>query len=127
VWLDHISYAVQDYKKSVAFYEALLGWKPRSLTGNQAMTDIGDVGGIIIRNAGGGGRGRGRGAGDSATAAPVPAPAPAASRIGLINHISFGITPWDPDKVEAELMKRGLGRPAANNPGHLQPDTGSGG
>ena len=30
-------------------------------------------------------------------------------------------------KVEAELMKRGLGRPASNNPGHLTPDTGSGG
>jgi hypothetical protein len=55
MWLDHISFQVTDYKRSVAFYQALLGWKPRSLAGNQAMTDIGDVGGIIIRNGGGGG------------------------------------------------------------------------
>ena len=25
-----------------------------------------------------------------------------------MNHISFGITPFDPDKVAAELCKRGL-------------------
>jgi hypothetical protein len=44
-----------------------------------------------------------------------------------IDHISFGIDGFDPDKVEVELMERSLGSPARNNPGHLQPDTGSGG
>jgi len=124
VWLDHISYAVTDYKRTVAFYQALLGWKPRSLAGNQAMTDIGDVGGIIIRNGNnGGGRGRGGGGADSAGRGAAPTPPPA--RTGsLINHISFGIEPWDFDKVEAELMKRGLGNPDQNRPGHLGYDVG---
>src|SRR5204862_1977003 len=96
VWLDHISFAVSDYKRTVAFYEALLGWKPRSLSGTQAMTDIGDVGGIIIRNGGGGRGGRGGGGADSAGRASAPPP-PAPPRPGLINHISFGIEKWDAD------------------------------
>ena len=52
VYLDHISYAVSDYKKSTAFYTNLMGWKVRNDNGtNQATLDIGSVGGIIIRNA----------------------------------------------------------------------------
>jgi hypothetical protein len=31
-----------------------------------------------------------------------------AARSAVMNHISFGITPFDPDKVNAELCKRGL-------------------
>ncbi|PYR25409.1 MAG: hypothetical protein DMF98_12335, partial [Acidobacteria bacterium] len=27
VWLDHISYAVTDYRKSTAFYRDLMGWE----------------------------------------------------------------------------------------------------
>ena len=27
---------------------------------------------------------------------------------GVINHISWGVQPWDTDKVKAELEKRGL-------------------
>src|SRR5689334_25432143 len=27
VWLDHISYAVSDYKRSTAFYRDLMGWE----------------------------------------------------------------------------------------------------
>jgi catechol 2,3-dioxygenase-like lactoylglutathione lyase family enzyme len=126
VWLDHISFQVSDYKRSVAFYQALLGWKPRSLTGNQAMTDIGDVGGVIIRGGGGGG-GRGRGGGADSAGRGAPPPAPAAPRMARIDHISFGIEPWDADKVEAELIKRGLGRMRNDGSGHLTPDTGGGG
>jgi hypothetical protein len=44
-----------------------------------------------------------------------------------IDHISFGIEGFDPDAVEAELMKRGLGTPSRQDPSHLQPDTGNGG
>jgi len=52
VYLDHISYAVADYKKSAAFYSSLMGWTIRNDNGtSQATLDIGNVGGIIIRNA----------------------------------------------------------------------------
>ncbi len=107
VWLDHISFQCTNYKESVAFYNALLGWKLGKDTGRQNQCEIGDVGGIIIR-AGGGGRGRG--------AADPSAPPP--PRRANIDHISFGIQPWDPDAVKAELDKRGL-------PGSI--DTGGGG
>jgi catechol 2,3-dioxygenase-like lactoylglutathione lyase family enzyme len=100
MWIDHLSYGCTDFKKTYAFYEALLGWKQSgSFSDAQVIVDMGDAGGAIIRN-----------------------------RANVnIDHISFGIEGFDPDKVEAELMKRGLGSPARNNPGHLQPDTGSGG
>ncbi len=88
VWLDHISFEVPNYKESVAFYDALLGWKPGKDEGSQNQVQIGDVGGAIIR------RGGGRGGG--------------APRTAGIGHISFGITPFDPDAVKAELDKRGL-------------------
>jgi catechol 2,3-dioxygenase-like lactoylglutathione lyase family enzyme len=101
VWLDHISYGCSDYRRTVAFYEALLGWKPGAFTGNQSTVDIGDVGGAIIRNRPGG--------------------------MTSIDHISFGIAGFDPDRVEAELMKRGLGTPNRQDPSHLQVDTGGGG
>jgi len=84
----------------VAFYEALLSWVPRSFaSGNQSQVHIGDIGGAIIRNR-----------------AAVN-----------IDHISFGIEGLDPDKVEAELMKRGLGSPNRQDPSHLTVDTGGGG
>jgi catechol 2,3-dioxygenase-like lactoylglutathione lyase family enzyme len=92
VWLDHISFEVSNYKETVAFYTALLGWKPGTDEGSQNQCEIGDVGDIIIRR-GGGGRGG--------------APAPAGRR-AAIGHISFGITPFDPDQVKTELEKRGL-------------------
>ncbi|HEY7292837.1 MAG TPA: VOC family protein [Vicinamibacterales bacterium] len=94
VWLDHISYEVSNYKETVAFYTALLGWKPGTDEGSQSQCEIGDVGDIIIRR-GGGGRG----------AAPTPAPT---ARHASIGHIAFGITPFDADQVKAELEKRGL-------------------
>jgi catechol 2,3-dioxygenase-like lactoylglutathione lyase family enzyme len=94
VWLDHISFEVSNYKESAAFYHALLGWKLGMDEGSQNTCEIGDVGGIIIRRGGGG-----RGAAPSAT--PVP-------RRAAMGHISFGITPFDPDAVKAELEKRGL-------------------
>jgi catechol-2,3-dioxygenase len=94
VWLDHISFQVSNYKESVAFYQALLGWKPGSDEGSQNQCEIGDVGGVIIR-------------GRSGIAVPGQ-PAPTAPRHASIDHIAFGITPWDVDVVKAELEKRGL-------------------
>jgi catechol 2,3-dioxygenase-like lactoylglutathione lyase family enzyme len=95
VWLDHISFEVSNYKETVAFYTALLGWTPGKDEGSQNQCEIGDVGGIIIRRGGGGNRGG------------APATTPPARRAAM-GHISFGITPFDPDQVKAELDKRGL-------------------
>ncbi|HEV3141598.1 MAG TPA: VOC family protein [Vicinamibacterales bacterium] len=94
VWLDHLSFEVPNYKESVAFYAALLGWKPGKDEGSQNQVEIGDIGDAIIRRGGGGNRGAAPG-----TAQPRPAG---------IGHIAFGITPFDPDKVAEELQKRGL-------------------
>ena len=53
----------------------------------------GDIGEIIVRNR------REQAAASGQNAAPVT---------GVINHVSSGISPWDTDKVKAELEKRGL-------------------
>jgi len=96
VWLDHISYAVTDYRRSTAFYRDLMGWEIRNDNGkNQCTMKIGDVGEIIIRNR----------REDAAPAAGAPAAAPIT---GVINHVSYGVSPWDTDGVKAELEKRGL-------------------
>ena len=93
VWLDHISFEVSNYKETVAFYAALLGWKPGADEGSQSQCSIGDIGDIIIRR-GGGNRG----------AAPGGLP----PRRAAMGHISFGIAAFDPDQVKAELTRRGL-------------------
>jgi hypothetical protein len=85
VWIDHISYQCSDYKKTVAFYQALLGWQPTEYTRSYNQVRIGDVGDIIIRN--------GR-----------PGGAPGSS----IDHIAVGITPFNPEEVKAALDKRAL-------------------
>jgi catechol 2,3-dioxygenase-like lactoylglutathione lyase family enzyme len=102
VYLDHISYSVADYKRSADFYADLMGWEVRNDNGtNQASLNINGIGGIIIRN------GRQR---------PDAEPAEATARgrsgrprpTGVINHISWGIEPWDTEGVKAELERRGL-------------------
>jgi len=98
VWLDHISFQCTNYKEAAAFYNALLGWKLGKDEGSQNECEIGDIGNIIIRRSGGGG---GRGA-------QAPAPAEPQPRRATIDHIAFGIQPWDADAVKAELDKRGL-------------------
>jgi catechol 2,3-dioxygenase-like lactoylglutathione lyase family enzyme len=101
VWLDHISFGVTDYKESVAFYEALLGWKRGGDEGSQDTMEISpNIGGIIVRGGNRFAPAEERGAGGRGGA-------PAARRASM-GHISFGITPWDSDKVGAELDKRGL-------------------
>ena len=115
LWLDHISFESPDYKASVAFYQALLGWKPGVDEGSQNEVQIGDIGGAIIRGtnmspiavearakaaaeaaaSGTAGAGRGGGGGNARTR-------------NAIGHIAFGISPWDADAVKAELDKRSL-------------------
>jgi catechol 2,3-dioxygenase-like lactoylglutathione lyase family enzyme len=91
VWLDHLSYNAANYKEAASFYTNLLGWKETYDEGSQHELMIGDVGDIIIRGGN----------------PNNPAPPPPASR-GRIDHISFGIAPWDTDGVKAELERRGL-------------------
>jgi len=102
LYLDHISFEVPDYRRSAAFYQALLGWSVRAGNGSQASVQIGEIAGAIIRgNAAARARARG---GDAAAASPA-----AASSNGVtaaIGHISFGIANWDTERVRAELKKR---------------------
>ena len=92
VWLDHLSFGSANYKKSVSFYCNLLGWKGTYDEGSQNECLIGEVGDVIIRGGN-----------------PLaPDPTANAGRAGHIDHISFGISPWDTDGVKAALEQRGL-------------------
>jgi catechol 2,3-dioxygenase-like lactoylglutathione lyase family enzyme len=96
MYLDHISYRCTSYKETVAFYEALLGWKGLADEGSQNETQISpEIGGLLIRS----------GANGNANAPGFVMPA---ERSASMDHISFGISPFDPDVVAAELCKRGL-------------------
>jgi catechol 2,3-dioxygenase-like lactoylglutathione lyase family enzyme len=92
VWLDHLSFRVANYKESASFYSNLLGWKLTYDEGSQQELMIDDVGDIIVR----GGNPR------------EPKFNRTAPRKAELDHISFGISPWDADAVKAELEKRGL-------------------
>jgi catechol 2,3-dioxygenase-like lactoylglutathione lyase family enzyme len=131
IWLDHLSFSVSNYKKSASFYCNLLGWKPTYDEGSQNECLIGEVGDVIVRggnpldpNFGRGGGRRGAGGSPPAdSAAPVPvAPAAAPPRAARIDHISFGIAPWDTDAVKAELEKRGLRAQIDTSSRHQAPD-----
>jgi catechol 2,3-dioxygenase-like lactoylglutathione lyase family enzyme len=121
VWLDHISYAVSDYRRSAAFYRDLMGWEIKNDEGSrQATLKIGDVGEIIIRNNRQSGDGAAPQAGGASNGAPAAAATTSAAGgqrgnapprpplTGVINHVSWGVSPWDTDKVKAELERRGL-------------------
>jgi predicted enzyme related to lactoylglutathione lyase len=116
VWLDHISFQVSDYRRSAAFYRDLMGWTIRNDNGTSSATlNINGIGGIIIRN---GRAPNAQAAGAASSAAATAAPPAAAAQgggranrpplTGVINHISWGVQPWDTDTVKAELEKRGL-------------------
>ena len=95
VWLDHISYAVSDYRRSTAFYRDLMGWDIIHDDGQkQCSMKVGNAGGIIIRNR----------AGYEGVDGDTNRP----SITGLIDHVSWGVEPWDTAQVKAELEKRGL-------------------
>ena len=97
VWLDHISFGVSDYKRSAAFYKDVMGWEIRSDNGtSQATLEIGNIGSIIIRNR--------RQPQPDAAAAPSGRP----PITGVVDHISFGVEPWNTEAVEAELKRKGL-------------------
>jgi catechol 2,3-dioxygenase-like lactoylglutathione lyase family enzyme len=106
VWLDHFSFGATNYKKSASFYQNLLGWKPTYDGGSQHELMIGDIGDIIIRGGN-----------------PLdPEFGKTPGRRTGIDHISFGIAPWDTDGVKAELEKRGLKARVDTSSRHKMPD-----
>lgn len=107
VWLDHFSFNAADYKKSASFYINLLGWKPTYDEGSQQELMIADIGDIIVR----GGNSLSPDFGKGST-----------RRGGRIDHISFGIAPWDTDGVKAELERRGLRATVDTSSVHKAPD-----
>ena len=119
VLLDHLSCQAADYPKEAAYYAALMNWKIRSDDGKQAVLDIGDWGGLVLRG------------GYVAPPAPPPAAdaaaapgggrggAPRPPRNAVFDGFCWGIDAWDAKKVEAELKKRGLA-PIADNHGDFQ-------
>jgi catechol 2,3-dioxygenase-like lactoylglutathione lyase family enzyme len=116
VWLDHFSFNATNYKESASFYSNLLGWKPTYDEGSQNELMIGEVGDIIIRGGNPLDPNFGRGGGRRG-AAPA-----SGQRRARIDHISFGISPWDTDGVKAELEKRGLRAQIDTSSRHLGPD-----
>lgn len=119
--LDHFTCQCVDYAKEAAYYQALMNWKIRSDDGKQAVLDIGDWGGLILRGG---------------YVAPPPPPAPAnppanaqggrggpggprPQRNAAFDGMAWGIDKWDAKKVEAELKARGL-NPVADNHGDFQ-------
>ena len=107
VWLDHLSFNVTNYKESVAFYENLLGWTPTYDEGSQNELMIGEVGDAIVRGGN--------------PLDPEFGKGPRRRATG-IDHISFGITPWETDGVKAELEKRGLRAQIDTSSRHPGPD-----
>src|SRR6185436_12474252 len=93
LYLDHISFEVPDFRRSAAFYQALLGWTMRTGNGTQASAQIGEIAGAIIR---GNAAARARARGGDAAAVETRSANGATAAIG---HISFGIANWNTERV----------------------------
>jgi catechol 2,3-dioxygenase-like lactoylglutathione lyase family enzyme len=106
IWLDHLSFAASNYKASVSYYTNLLGWEGSFDEGSQNEVMMGNVGNAIIRG----------GNPNDPNFGKAPADGKQRNRNVRINHISFGIQPWDADAVKNALEKRGL---------RARPDTGT--
>jgi len=98
VWLDHFSFGATNYKASVSYYTNLLGWKQTYDEGSLNEVLMGDVGDALIRG----------GNPNSPDFGKPPANGKGRPRNIRIDHISFGIQPWDSDAVKEGLEKRGL-------------------
>jgi catechol 2,3-dioxygenase-like lactoylglutathione lyase family enzyme len=98
VWLDHFSFSATNYKASVSYYSNLLGWKGTFDEGSQNEVLMGDVGDAIIRG----------GNPNDPNFGKPPATGKARPRNVRIDHISFGIQPFDADAVKDGLEKRKL-------------------
>jgi catechol 2,3-dioxygenase-like lactoylglutathione lyase family enzyme len=98
VWLDHFSFGAANYKASVSFYTNLLGWEGTYDEGSQNEVEMGNIGDAIIRG----------GNPNDPNFGKPPANGKGRPRNVRIDHISFGIQPWDADTVKEGLDKRGL-------------------
>ena len=98
VWLDHFSFGATNYKASVSYYTNLLGWEGSYDEGSQNEVEMGDVGNAIIRG----------GNPNDPNFGKAPANGKARPRNVRIDHISFGIQPWNPDTVKDGLENRKL-------------------
>ena len=105
-WLDHFSFSVSNYKRSASFYSNLLGWTPTYDESSQNELMIGEIGDVIIRGGNPLDPNFGKG--------PQRKPG--------IDHISFGIQPWDTDGVKAALESRGLKAQIDTSSKHQAPD-----
>ena len=109
VWLDHFSFDADQLQGERVVLPNLLGWKPTYDEGSQNELMIGEVGDIIIR-------------GGNPLEPDFGKARRAPRRAGAIDHISFGIAPWDTDGVKAELEKRGLRAQIDTSSRHKGPD-----
>jgi len=98
VWLDHFSFGASNYKASVSYYSNLLGWTGSYDEGSQNEVLMGDVGDAIIRG----------GNPNDPNFGKPPANGKQRPRNIRIDHISFGIQPWDSDAVKDGLENRKL-------------------
>jgi len=105
VWFDHFSFRGRDYKRSASFYANLLGWERAFDEGTQIELMAGEVGDVICRGGN----------------AFIPEQV-AASVEPAIDHISYGIAPWDVEKVRSSLEARGLPVRADTATAHAGPD-----
>jgi catechol 2,3-dioxygenase-like lactoylglutathione lyase family enzyme len=87
VKVNHISYQVQDYKKTRDFYADLLGMEVRHDDGRQCYLVFDETTHLIARN------GRVREGGPS---------------LPRVDHFALTIDPWNREEVQAELTRRGL-------------------
>jgi catechol 2,3-dioxygenase-like lactoylglutathione lyase family enzyme len=105
VWLDHFSFRVSNYKESASFYANLLGWRRTYDEGTQNELEAGDVGEVLCRG------------GNPFVPSQMTGP-----RKAMIDHISFGITPWDVEAVRMGLESRGLKAQIDTSGAHIGPD-----
>jgi len=105
VWLDHMSFRVSNYKRSASFYANLLGWQRTYDEGSQNELMVGDIGDVLCRGGN--------------PFIPEQARGPVGASM---DHISFGIAPWDVEEVRGALESRGLRTQIDTSSAHLGPD-----
>ena len=105
VWFDHFSFRGRDYKRNASFYANLLGWGRPFDEGTQIELTAGDVGDVLCRGGN----------------AFIPDQVAAPVRPEL-DHISYGIAPWDVEQVRSSLEARGLPVRADTATAHVGPD-----
>lgn len=89
IFVNHISYSVNDYKVAHNFYSNLLGMSVTNDDGKQAYLRFGDSV-VMVRHG-----------------SPAHPDAPS----GTIDHMAYHIENWNTERVLAELKSRGLKNP----------------